>query len=87
MNASCRIFNSSGLDILGELVIISHMSRMGRPLVVMACSWPHRMERLCKEEVPKKKVLNTQADALKSYIYARRHFGSGGNHAVIVLNE
>ncbi len=33
------------------------------------------MEKLSKD-VPKKKVTK-EADALRSYIYARRHFGSG----------
>ena len=34
-----------------------------------------RMEKL-SVDVPKKKVVK-EADALRSYIYARRHFGSG----------
>jgi hypothetical protein len=33
------------------------------------------MEKL-SADVPKKKVVK-EADALRSYIYARRHFGSG----------
>ena len=34
-----------------------------------------RMEKMSRD-VPKKKVM-MEADALRSYIYARRHFGSG----------
>jgi len=48
------------------------------------CCWS-RMENLNKEKFPKKRA--TQADALKSYIYARRHFGSGGKQRQVWRGE
>lgn len=44
-----------------------------------------RMEKL-SADVPKKKVVK-EADALRSYIYARRHFGSGEGTPPLCCSE
>ncbi len=79
---SPRCISSSQIDDLAQgvsvVLITLYQLALARPRCI--CSFDtlyqlHRMEKL-SADVPKKKVLK-EADALRSYIYARRHFGSG----------